>query len=179
MTKKELRRVSGLLSYILRHNPSGLDMDTQGWVNTNDLINKLKIKKIELDEIVSTDKKTRYSYNDEDNLLIRANQGHSIDFVNIDFDEVEPPEFLYHGTSPMFLDSILEKGIMKRTRQYVHLSIDEETAIKVGKRHSKELSPVILIIESGKMFKDGIVLYLSKNNVWLAKYVPSKYIKKQ
>jgi putative RNA 2'-phosphotransferase len=178
MNKKELRRISGVLSYILRHNPSGLEMDTQGWVNTDELLSNLNIDKDILDEIVSTDNKNRYSYCDDEDTMIRANQGHSIDFVDIDFDEVVPPEFLYHGTSPTFVDSILEQGLIKRTRQYVHLSKDKETAINVGSRHSKGVSPVILTIEAGKMDKEGHTFYLSKNGVWLAKYVPSLYIKK-
>ncbi|MGN8809664.1 RNA 2'-phosphotransferase [Absicoccus porci] len=50
-----------------------------------------------LDEIVRTDEKQRYSYN-EDHTLIRANQGHSIP-VDVELEEMEPPEFLYHGTA--------------------------------------------------------------------------------
>lgn len=178
MVKKiNLRRLSTKISYVLRHDPSGLEMDTQGWVNTGELLKHIGIEKEILDEIVSSDTKTRYSY-DDDKTMIRANQGHSIDFVDIEFDEVDPPDFLYHGTSPAFVDSILEKGLIKRTRQYVHLSLDIETAITVGKRHSKEASPVILRVESGKMSKKGYKFFLSKNGVWLAKHVPSMYIKK-
>ena len=58
-------------------------------------------------------------------------------------------------------------------RQYVHLSYDEDTAIKVGKRHGK---PVVLIIESMKMYKEGYKFYLSDNNVWLTKKVPKEFI---
>ena len=50
-----------------------------------------------LDEIVRTDEKQRYSYN-EDHKLIRANQCHSIPVV-VELEEMEPPEFLYHGTA--------------------------------------------------------------------------------
>ena len=57
---------------------------------------------------------------------------------------------------------------------YVHLSKDIKTAINVGKRHG---NPVVLEINAKRMYKDGIKFYLSKNNVWLTKYVPSKYIK--
>lgn len=48
-----------------------------------------------LEEIVRTDNKQRYSFND-DKTLIRANQGHSIP-VDVELEEKEPPKILYHG----------------------------------------------------------------------------------
>ena len=48
-----------------------------------------------------------------------------------------PPEILYHGTATKFLESIREKGILKRNRQYVHLSSDIETAKNVDKGMEK------------------------------------------
>jgi putative RNA 2'-phosphotransferase len=60
------------------------------------------------------------------------------------------------------------------SRQHVHLSEIEEIALKVGQWHGK---PIILIIDSDKMFKDGIEFYLSENNVWLTERVPVGYIR--
>ena len=59
---------------------------------------------------------------------------------------------------------------------YVHLSNDRETAFKVGQRHGK---PVLYIVRSGEMYRDGYKFYLSKNGVWLTKAVPVKYLQKQ
>jgi len=59
------------------------------------------------------------------------------------------------------------------SRQYVHLSQTEETALTVGKRHEK---PIVLCINTKNMSEDGHVFYLSKNNVWLVNNVPTKYI---
>lgn len=108
----------------------------------------------------------------EDKTRIRANQGHSID-INLALIPQQPPEFLYHGTAQGNIESILEKGIEKRSRQHVHLSQDKETATKVGMRHGK---PIILIINTGKMFEDGLKFYLSENNVWLTDFVDATYI---
>ena len=58
---------------------------------------------------MATDNKQRYSFN-EDNSLIRANQGHSIS-VDVELKEQEPPEFLYHGTAARFLKSIEAEGL--------------------------------------------------------------------
>ena len=53
-----------------------------------------------LEEIVRSDEKQRYSFN-EDHTLIRANQGHSIP-VDVELQEAEPPEILYHGTGEKY-----------------------------------------------------------------------------
>ena len=120
-----------------------------------------------LDEIVRTDEKQRYSYN-EDHTLIRANQGHSIP-VDVELEKVEPPEFLYHGTGEKFTASIDKQGLIPKSRLYVHLSPDEETAVKVGRRHGK---PVIYLVRAGNMKRDGYAFYRSVNGVWLTKEVP-------
>jgi putative RNA 2'-phosphotransferase len=59
------------------------------------------------------------------------------------------------------------------SRQYVHLSSTEETALTVGKRHG---TPIILYINAKKMNEDGYKFYLSENNIWLVDKVPAKYI---
>lgn len=88
-------------------------------------------------------------------------------------EEKQPPQFLYHGTADRFLDSIIREGLKPMSRLYVHLSKDEETAVKVGKRHGK---PVVLKISSEEMYHDGKKFYLSQNGVWLTKYIEKKYI---
>ena len=85
-----------------------------------------------LEEIVATDNKQRYSFN-EDHTLIRANQGHSVP-VDVELEEVEPPETLFHGTGEKYTASIDEQGLISKSRLYVHLSADRETAVKVGQR---------------------------------------------
>jgi putative RNA 2'-phosphotransferase len=125
-----------------------------------------------LKNIVETNDKQRYSFND-DYTKIRANQGHSIP-VNLQLVEKIPPDVLYHGTATRFLDSIMEEGITKQSRQYVHLSKDVETATKVGKRHGKS---IVLVLDALNMYRDGVKFYLSDNGVWLTNYVSSKYIK--
>ena len=84
----------------------------------------------------------------------------------------EPPEFLYHGTAERFLDTILKEGLKPMTRQFVHISPDYETAVKVGRRHGK---PVILKIRARDFNNDGNELYRSSNGVWQARYVAPEY----
>ena len=106
---------------------------------------------------------------------LRANQGHSIP-VDVELEKVEPPEFLYHGTGEKFTVSIDKQGLIPKSRLYVHLSPDEETAVKVGRRHGK---PVIYLVRAGNMKRDGYAFYRSVNGVWLTKEVPVKYLRKK
>ncbi|MGV2644967.1 RNA--NAD 2'-phosphotransferase, partial [Clostridium perfringens] len=105
----------------------------------------------DLERIVREDSKGRYSFN-EDKSKIRANQGHSIK-VDLGLEPIKPPKVLYHGTGRKYLGSILKNGLIKKERQYVHLSKDIETASIVGKRHG---DLVILEVDSESMFNDGI-----------------------
>lgn len=178
MNEQQKKKISKFLSYVLRHHPEliNLNLDENGWANVDELIIKSTNDSQgftfeELDEIVETNDKKRFIFN-EDKTRIRANQGHSID-INLALIPQQPPEFLYHGTAQSNIESILEKGIEKRNRQHVHLSQDIETATKVGMRHGK---PIILTINTEKMFDDGIEFYLSENNVWLTDFVDATYI---
>ena len=175
-----LTGTSKYLSLILRHKPeaAGITLDEHGWANVDELIEGVRKSQpfdMEmLEEIVRTDEKSRYSFN-EDKTLIRANQGHSIP-VDVELPVVAPPEILYHGTGEKYVTSIDRQGLLPRSRLYVHLSGDAETARKVGSRHGK---PVIYEVLSGKMAEDGLTFYRSVNGVWLTKEVPPEYLKKQ
>ena len=106
---------------------------------------------------------------------IKAYYGHSIP-MRIAKEEKVPPEILYHGTARRFLNSIREKGLLPKGRQYVHLSQDVETAYSVGMRH--DMKPCILKIDAKQAWKEGIVFYYGNEKVWLADEIPSKYIMK-
>lgn len=174
-----LTNISKYISLILRHKPEviGISLDEHGWADVNELvagINKTQpFSKEQLEEIVRTDDKQRYSFN-EDKSLIRANQGHSIP-VDVELSEKQPPDILYHGTGEKYVTSIDKQGLLPKSRLYVHLSKDFDTALKVGARHGK---PVVYRIAAQKMAEDGYKFYLSVNGVWLTKEVPTKYLTK-
>lgn len=176
--KEQTKRTSKLMSYVLRHNPSelDLDMDEQGWVLIDQLISnaRTKGKKISIDIVrtaVETNDKKRFTIS-EDGKYIRANQGHSIN-VDLALTPVDPPEVLLHGTATKNLDEIMKGGLKKMNRHHVHLSEDQDTATAVGTRYGK---PILLKIDAKKMAEDGFDFYRSANNVWLVEAVPSKYI---
>ena len=180
LTPKQLTKLSRFLSYILRHKPEeiNLSLDSEGYADINQLITLTNIHTDYnlthsiLDQIVSTDSKHRYSY-DDTKTKIRADQGHFIP-VDLNLTAQVPPEILYHGTSKRFLNSILSDGLKPMSRQYVHLSSDSTTAAMVGKRHGD--SPIIFMIETKPLIDSGYKFYLSGNKVWLTDYIPAKYL---
>ena len=54
-------------------------------------------------------------------------------------------------------------------RLYVHLSLDEATAVQVGRRHGK---PALLRVDAKRMDEEGFDFYYAVNGVWLTKTVP-------
>ena len=178
---KQLTSTSRFISLILRHKPEtiGITLDEHGWADVQELIDGINrssghtLDMELLEEIVRTDEKQRYSFN-EDHTLIRATQGHSVS-VDVELEEKIPPDTLWHGTGEKYVSSIDVQGLIPKSRLYVHLSSDIDTARNVGSRHGK---PVIYAINCRAMVRDGYRFFLSANHVWLTKEVPAQYMKK-
>jgi len=81
---------------------------------------------------------------------------------------------LYHGTARDLVEQIIIDGLQPMARQYVHLSVDIDTANAVGKR--KDSTPVLLKIQAEMASNEGVKFYQGNNIVWLADFVPSKFI---
>lgn len=176
---KQLTEASKFLSYVLRHQPEaiGITLDLEGWTDIAALIAAAAKAGKQLDRdliqtVVATSDKKRFAIS-EDGLRIRAVQGHSAESVDINHAEKTPPEFLYHGTATRFLDSIRKEGLLPGSRQYVHLSQDEQTALAVGQRHGK---PVVLKIKALLMHEQGFKFFQAENSVWLTNAVPALHI---
>ena len=178
MRDEELSRE---ISYALRHAPweYELEMDEEGWVPVEQLLDALhraekwsNISEKDLKDMIERSEKKRHELADG---KIRAFYGHSIPQKILKVEKT-PPNVLYHGTARRFLDSINEKGLLPRNRQYVHLSQDIETAENVGKRHDDK--PVVLVIDSKRAWDDGIKFHIGNEKVWLADAIPSKYIRR-
>lgn len=176
--EKRLVPFSKFLSLILRHQPEtiGLCLDEQGWADVQQLLNLAQregtpLSQDLLETIVATNDKQRFAFN-HNKTKIRASQGHSLD-VNLQLTPQIPPQQLFHGTATRFVDSIRQQGLLPLKRQYVHLSADAHTALKVGQRHGQ---PLILTIQAQAMYQNGFNFYYSANQIWLTTSVPCEYI---
>jgi putative RNA 2'-phosphotransferase len=178
---QDLIKPSKFLSLVLRHKPEeiGLALDGQGWADIDELIEKAGRHGMALTRelvalIVETSDKQRFAV-DGAGQRIRANQGHSVD-VDLGLAPAEPPPVLFHGTAETSVAAIRAEGLKAGQRQHVHLSPDEGTAIRVGRRHGR---PAVLRIAAGRMRESGHVFFLSTNGVWLTEAVPVQFIEFQ
>lgn len=173
-----MSKESKFLSRVLRHEPKliGLTLDVGGWVLVDDLLRGMKraghrLKREDLGQIVAENDKRRFTLS-EDGRRIRAAQGHSV-IIELDLPAIAPPDELFHGTASASLDAIWAEGLKPGRRQHVHLSVDPETATRVGQRHGK---PVVLRIATGKMHEDGHQFWQADNGVWLTDHVAPDYL---
>jgi putative RNA 2'-phosphotransferase len=171
----DLKKISKRMSYLLRHDPAqaGLTMNVGGWVWVSELLAALKIDIATLETIVADNNKQRFELS-ADKSSIRAVQGHSIPWVDLELEEKEPPTLLYHGTARDTMKYIVRQGILPMGRNHVHLSASQDTAKQVGGRHGK---PYVITVFANEAYNfGGQAFYLSKNGVWLTKEVPVKFL---
>lgn len=190
-SKKE-RNLSKRLVSILRHNAEKLNikMDANGFVKVNDLLRRKEFRSLDhnaIKHIVETNDKQRFSLKYEGNqLLIRANQGHSIRVENLalkpilkgeDFDNV------IHGTYlKAWHNAIKKEGLNRMNRMHVHFAIGEpgDCGVISGMRSSCQ---VMIYLNMDLALNDGLTFFLSENNVILTEgdedgFVKPKYFQK-
>lgn len=156
------------LAYLLRHTPIP---DSQGWLDVDLLIDKYEYSEPELERIVNADDKSRFEFS-KDRTAIRARHGHSIQ-VERGLKTSVPPPVLFHETALRRLDRIRSEGVCPMSRKFVHLSRNEDKALEVGRRHG---DPVVLTIDTGRMYHDGHVFYESTSGIWLTERIAPGYI---
>ncbi|XP_014784165.1 tRNA 2'-phosphotransferase 1 [Octopus bimaculoides] len=190
-TKYEVKMSRRLVS-ILRHNAMKLNikMDARGFVKVNDLLRRNEFKNLDhnaIKHIVETNDKQRLSLKYEDNeLLIRANQGHSIHIENLALKPIlkgENFDNVIHGTYLKAWHSAIKKeGLSRMNRMHIHFAIGEpgERGVVSGMRSSCQ---VMIYLNLDLALNDGLTFFLSENNVILTEgdkdgFVRPKYFQK-
>lgn len=173
-------KLSKEISYALRHAPweYELELDSEGFVPVGQLLAAVNesgkfgrpVTADDLAHIIAISDKKRHEIQGD---RIRALYGHSVP-MHISKAPVTPPDVLYHGTTHRALEAILNGGLQPMSRQYVHLSVDTDTAVQVGKR--RDSKPLILVIDAAKAYADGVKFYQGNDKVILADNVPPQYI---
>lgn len=178
MDRDRIRRLSKLISRVLRHDPdlAGVTLDAEGWVAVDDLLDGLgrlghRLSLQELAEVVTGGDKQRFERT-ADGRRIRARYGHSV-AVDPGYPPARPPRLLYHGTPAGNVEAIRAGGISPMGRQLVHLSEDVDTARTVGARRGR---PVVLVIDAAAMSAEGAVFHRLPGGIWLTGPVPPERI---
>ena len=179
LNEQQEKRLSKLLSLMLRHEPDkfGLTLDENGFTPLDDVLKAVQSRKpwgnatlADICYVVRNSDKQRYEIEGDQ---IRARYGHSV-AQKIEHAPIEPPQILYHGTSPNALEAIKSDGLKSMKRQYVHLSIEPEQARIVGSRHHPR--PVILKVRAHDAWHRGVKFYRPEERLFLADEVPAEFI---
>ncbi|MCK8607908.1 RNA 2'-phosphotransferase [Agromyces sp. C10] len=138
------RRISRAMAYHLRHNPYA-PATKDGWVHVEELTELLNASGYDVTPgvlmlIAGAAGEPRFQ---RDGQEIRAVYGHSVK-RDIKYDVRTPPASLYHATPLENLASIFEarSGLLKGSRQWVHLSDRPAMAMNASRRQGK---PVALL----------------------------------
>jgi putative RNA 2'-phosphotransferase len=174
------RALSKTISHALRHEPwlYELELDDEGWASVDQLIAALRerggswthVDRAAIEAAIGSSDKERHEIVGD---RIRALYGHSIP-GKLARTPATPPDVLLHGTAPTVADEILKSGLKPMSRQYVHLSVDLEMALAVGRR--KHPRAVILRVDATRANAEGIAFYRGNERVWLADFVPPAFI---
>jgi putative RNA 2'-phosphotransferase len=168
-----MSRESRQLSWLLRHaaGEAGLDMDTAGWANVDDVLVATGLDRAALERAVEQNDQGRLQLDGE---RIRACQGHStgnmpvtIDALEASWAVLEPTGELWHGTLVAALAGIAARGIEPAARSHVHLA--ESPDSKVGKRARVE---VLLEVSPSRLHRTGLTVFRAQNGVVLVRRVP-------
>lgn len=127
-------KLSKALSYALRHGALklGLPMGADGFVPLHGLLQLPQFRSFSIEDVqrvVDANEKQRFTLRPGDpstGLLIRANQGHSLQVPDLELMPLETlqalPQVLVHGTFWKHWPSILLKGLSCQGRTHIHLA---------------------------------------------------------
>lgn len=197
--KDKIDALGRLLTRVLRHMATELKLNMRGdgYVKVQDLL-KLNLKTFaniplkshtidDIREAVRKDNKQRFGLLEENGeLLIRANQGHTITAVESEslLKPILSPEEVpvcVHGTYSKNLESILEFGLKRMKRLHVQFSCGLPTDGEVISGMRRDVNALIFL-DVRKALEEGMKLYISENKVILTEgydgVVPVKYFEK-
>ena len=107
------------MSYLLRHNPTGLNMDKHGFVNIDELLQKIKtrfqVERNILLQIVEKGENQRFEVFEG---KIRALYGLSVP-IELELEEEKDIEVFYHGTTQEAIRKIMREGLCSMKRNWV------------------------------------------------------------
>ena len=171
--------LSKFLAVVLRHHPEdfGITLDEFGFTPLDPVWQAIQAKfgnrytHQDLLDVVAGDKQGKKRYEIVHG-KIRAMYGHSAPEVS--YPPIEPPDLLYHGTSPQAAQKIKASGLQSLGRQYVHLTTSIAIASTVAIRHASQ--SVLLTIRAKEAHEAGIVFHQAEAEHYLVKHMPPRFI---
>lgn len=192
-------QLSKLLSYILRHgaNKYNINLKSNGYIEIQTLLNLDQFRKsnftlCDIQRVVSNNDKNRFNIitNENGNLEIKANQGHSLPVKSLELEEISDSSeipIVVHGTYYKFLKSIISTGLQTMNRNHIHFACTDDVnllyndkTVLSGFRRNCE---ILIYINTESALNTGIKFFKSENGVILSsgilgQGIPSKYFLK-
>ncbi|KAF9078019.1 KptA family-domain-containing protein [Rhodocollybia butyracea] len=191
-------RLSKQLSWLLRHNgrQEGLMIRSDGFARVRDVLKLHSMRDVsfkDIQDVIKLDNKARFSLNFEahgsesDSWWIRANQGHSIETLDLELERVGSADKIptvIHGTTEEAWKIISKHGLSRMNRNHIHFAQGfgrkDDQKVFSGIRKS---SRILIYVDAAKALADGIKFYLSSNDVVLspgneAGYLEPKYFQR-
>ena len=153
------RRISKLLSLILRHRPDefGLNVDEYGFAPLSEVVEAVQQRYSEVTEedvsgLVEGSRQHRFEIRDGN---IRALYAHSF-FVEMDGEPLDPPESMFMAVELETARKMKEEGMRPEDRFYLHLSKTREIA---EERAEQLTAPSLIEIHAAKAKEQGLEFY--------------------
>ncbi|MCG6895440.1 MAG: RNA 2'-phosphotransferase [Desulfobacteraceae bacterium] len=170
---KDPKQLAKLLDYILGRKPweFGLVPDANGWVKVKDLLKSLHeeegwrhVRRAALDEVLLVVKDPPVEI--EDN-RIRARER-----ANLGLPEPADavPKLLFTCVRQRAHPHVVEKGLHPSGEDWVVLSSETDTALRIGGRIDRE--PVMLTVQTAAAEAMDVVFYAAGGGVYLADRLP-------
>lgn len=177
---EKAEQLSRFLALVLRHRAPQfhLDMDDEGFVNIDDLLDVIDERRESLswvepehiEELAGTEGRKRFEVRGDG---VRATYGHSF-HRPISYPRAEPPEQLFIGVPKAQITELRASGITPKDRQYVHLSENREEAEDIGHHHDE--NAIVVTVRAREAHAAGILFHRPTEGIFLATRVPPQHL---
>ena len=171
----DLRRISKLLSLILRHRPDefGLNMDEFGFIPLDEVVEAVQqrysaVQEEDIRDLVETSRQRRFEITDDG---IRALYAHSF-YVEMDGEPMTPPDCLYMIATTEAAAVMKDEGIRPEDRFYLHLSASRDSAVS---RSGSMDHPSLVEIKAAEAAGDGVQFW-ERGEVVLTRTLDAKFV---
>lgn len=178
MTRRQPKQLGKLLHYVLGRRPDefGLVLDPDGFVPLKELLQAIGeeedwsyVRLADIREVLMMEPGRFQMLNER----IRLNpQEVSSPFTNPE--PASPPELLYHGARQKAYPHILKKGLLPTRYPHVHLTTQEELALRIGRR--RDPKPVLIKVHAARAHEEGIIFSRAGELVYLVESLPPAYL---
>lgn len=176
----EPQRIIRVLAFALRHHPHrfGVALDDEGFAGLDELVVGIRfshydwatLDRHQVEDAIRHTDPGRFEVRDG---LVRACYGHSIPLGSPGELRL-PPDVLLHGTSAVTVTTVLATGLRPMNRAFVHLTSDPDYAAQVM---AAKGGGVVIRVRASEAATAGIEFFQANPHVWLAREVPSPFLR--